>query len=93
MSIDDSGLDGKVLPQNITIDISANHPLIKLVNTISWNDLFEIALPDIKAKGDKLFIISKVHKIITGLVKEMVPYIDGLGQSATLTKKSNYFVS
>ena len=53
MSIDDSGLNGKVLPQNITIDISANHPLIKLVNTISWNDLSEIALPDIKATTKK----------------------------------------
>lgn len=53
MSIDDSGLNGKVSPQNISIEVYGNHPLVKLANTMAWDKLSEIALPDIKATTKK----------------------------------------
>jgi hypothetical protein len=53
MSIDDSGLNGKILGRDIVITVKGNHPLIQLGQALSWDDLAEIILPDLKSTTKK----------------------------------------
>ena len=53
MSIDDSGLHGKTLAGEILISISDAHPLIQLANTVCWDELASVVLPDLKASTIK----------------------------------------
>ena len=53
MSIDTSGIKDKVTPSSIVISIQSKHPLLKLSNRLSWGELSEIVLPDLKATTSK----------------------------------------
>jgi len=55
MAIDMSGQD--TLPQagSITIEISKNHPLIRLARTLPWQMLMELAVKDLKVTTNKGF--------------------------------------
>ena len=48
MSINQSGLKSKTLGGPITVSVSDNHPLIVLANSLPWQELFEIILPDLQ---------------------------------------------
>jgi hypothetical protein len=49
MSIDNQGIKSKLESGSVTIFVSDDHPLIKLANSIDWERLYEIILPDLKA--------------------------------------------
>lgn len=49
MSIDESGVETKVMPIEITIPILPSHPLIKPANAADWRQLKETILSDLKA--------------------------------------------
>ena len=53
MSIDDSGIKCKVEATSVLVTVSDAHPLIQLANALSWTELTELVLPDLKqtAKG------------------------------------------
>jgi hypothetical protein len=53
MSIDQSGLNGKVIAKNVLVEITDKHPLIKLSNALFWDELAELALPDLQATTRK----------------------------------------
>lgn len=53
MSIDDSGLNGKVLPCDIVIPIAKQHPLVQLANALEWGKLADFVLPDLKSTTPK----------------------------------------
>ena len=53
MSIDDSGLNNKVIGQQISIKVSEHHPLLKLANMLPWTDLAEIVLSDLQSSTVK----------------------------------------
>lgn len=55
MSICISGLHNKIdKNETISIRVSSIHPLIKLSNSIDWNALHNLVLPDIKKSKSKL---------------------------------------
>jgi len=53
MSIDDSGLNDKVLPCDIVIPIAKQHPLMQLANALEWDKLADLVLPDLKSTTPK----------------------------------------
>ena len=53
MSIDDSGLNDKIHPCDITLSVAEQHPLIQLANALEWDKLADIVLPDIKSTTKK----------------------------------------
>jgi transposase, IS5 family len=53
VSIDQSGLNDKVIAKNVIVEVTDKHPLIKLSNTLFWDQLAELALPDLKATTQK----------------------------------------
>lgn len=48
MSFDQSGLNSKVIAKNVVIEIAGKNPLIQLANSLLWNKLVEMILPDLK---------------------------------------------
>ena len=48
MSINHSGLKGKLKSVVIAIQVNANHKLVKLANSLSWSELADITLPDLR---------------------------------------------
>jgi len=55
MSFCHSGMNGVIVDSNITLKISSEHPLIKLANTLDWNAITKIVLPDLKNTTRKRF--------------------------------------
>lgn len=53
MSIDDSGLNGKVLGGDLVVTVTEHHPLLQLAQTLSWKDMADIVLPDLKLTTSK----------------------------------------
>jgi hypothetical protein len=53
MSFDQSGLNSKVIARNVIVEVTDKHPLIKLANSLLWNELSAIVLPDLKATTQK----------------------------------------
>jgi transposase, IS5 family len=53
MSIDESGLNGKISGGNLLITIKDDHPLIQLGAAVKWDELAELTLPDLKASTGK----------------------------------------
>ncbi len=52
MSIDQSGF-GTVVAKDVVVEITDRNPLIRLANTLPWNDLAEMVLPDLKMTTKK----------------------------------------
>lgn len=48
MSLDITGIDKNPIGQKLTIEISDNHPLIRLANKLPWEDILAIILPDLQ---------------------------------------------
>ncbi len=48
MSFDESGLNSKVTAKNVVVEIAGKNPLIQLANSLLWNKLAEMILPDLK---------------------------------------------
>jgi len=48
MSLDVSGGDTVVTSAAVTIDVTKDHPLIKLANALTWAQLMTLVLPDLK---------------------------------------------
>jgi transposase, IS5 family len=48
MSICESGVNCKTQATKISIDVTENHPLIKLSQALPWRDLVDLILPDLK---------------------------------------------
>ncbi len=44
MSIDQSGLNDKVIAKNVLVEVTDKHPLIKLSNALCWDKLAEQVL-------------------------------------------------
>lgn len=55
MSIDLSGHDAKVKPTVVSIQVAADHPLIKLAQSLPWPMLIGIAVADLKTTTAKGF--------------------------------------
>src|SRR3990167_1264847 len=53
MAIDQSGLNNRITSGSVLIEIKDNHPLIRLSNSLNWNELAEIVLPDLKKTTKK----------------------------------------
>jgi IS5 family transposase len=53
MSIDDSGLNGKISGRDIVITVENNHPLIQLAQALNWEELAEIIVPDLQSTTKK----------------------------------------
>src|SRR3990167_1099220 len=53
MSIDYSGLNDKIVGRDMLITVKNNHPLIQLAQALSWDDLAEIVMPDLKSTTKK----------------------------------------
>lgn len=53
MSIDESGLNGKISGGNILVEIKEDHPLIQLARVLDWSELAKMVLPDLKASTSK----------------------------------------
>ena len=53
MSIDDTGLNGKISGRDIVISVKNNHPLIQLAQALSWEELAEIIMPDLQSTTQK----------------------------------------
>ena len=53
MSIDQIGINDTVEKDIVSISISENHPLIKLANSINWNEVEEAVLPDLQSSTEK----------------------------------------
>jgi hypothetical protein len=53
MSIDQSGLNSKVVAKNVVVEVKDKNPLIQLANSLLWNELAEMVLPDLKATTKK----------------------------------------
>jgi hypothetical protein len=49
MSICHSGLKSKIASQRVMMDVSVNHPLIKLANALSWDELANIVMCDLQS--------------------------------------------
>lgn len=60
MSICQSGIESKVNAGSLSLKIQSTHPLIILVNMLSWQQLVEIALPDLKRTGGKWWLGRKL---------------------------------
>ena len=50
------GLDSKTEAITVVLNVSPQHPLIKLAQAIPWEDLVEMVLPDLKKTTSKGFI-------------------------------------
>ena len=48
MSLNYEGFDATVEGTTISIEVFNNHPLLKLANTLPWEDMLQIILPDLK---------------------------------------------
>ena len=53
MSIDDSGLNGKISGRVMVITVENNHPLIQLAQGLNCHDLVEIIVPDLQSTTKK----------------------------------------
>lgn len=53
MSIDDSGLNGKISGRDIVITVENKHPLIQLAQALNWEDLAEIIVSDLQSTTKK----------------------------------------
>src|SRR5215813_11220733 len=53
MSICSSGLNAPCCAQPVTIDLTATHPLLQLAQSIPWDALAEMVLPDLKQTTTK----------------------------------------
>lgn len=53
MSINHSGMNSKVLGRDVMLTVSEDHPLLKLANTLSWEEMEALILPDLKATTAK----------------------------------------
>ena len=55
MSLCSSGLSGKWLKtQKIMVEVSSEHPLLKLMNALDWEGLYDVVLPDLKRSTGRL---------------------------------------
>ena len=53
MSICHSGLTEKVHGKTVSIAIAQEHPLIRLANTLPWETLAELVMPDLRLTAKK----------------------------------------
>lgn len=60
MSICQSGIESKVQARILPVKIAATHPLIILANMLLWQQLVDIALPDLKRTGGKWWLGRKL---------------------------------
>ena len=62
-----SGKDKNIVCQSVKIEITKEHPLVKLANMLHWATLFEIVIPDLKKTTGKGFwwmgrkLIIRIH--------------------------------
>jgi IS5 family transposase len=49
MSICHSGLNSKLVSKTVSIDVNLNHPLIKLANAFSWDEIANIVMLDLQS--------------------------------------------
>lgn len=54
MGICTSGIDKKLAESKVIIHVAVDHPLVKLANTIDWQRMVDIVLPDLKKTTAKL---------------------------------------
>lgn len=54
MSLCTQGNQSRLATCKITIDVNESHPLIKLANTLNWQQLTDLVLPDLKSSTTKL---------------------------------------
>jgi len=55
MSIALQGLDSKLKSTSLSIRVSSKHPLLKLGNALSWQELADLAMPDLRQTTRKGF--------------------------------------
>jgi len=53
MSIDKVGMNDTIEKDIVSISISEEHPLLKLANSIDWNEVYEAVLPDLQSSTEK----------------------------------------
>lgn len=53
MSLNTSGLNQTLTESGLLINISSSHPLIKLANHLSWQELSELVLADLQNSTTK----------------------------------------
>jgi len=57
MALYTEGFNQKVVGDIVSLIVNENHPLIKLCNSLSWQELLEIILPDLKRTNKLLWWI------------------------------------
>lgn len=63
MSICESGIDGKIQAKKILMDVSEQHPLIRLGQSLPWRELFELVLEDLKKTHKNAWWLGRKLKI------------------------------
>jgi IS5 family transposase len=63
MSICQSGIDARIQPGKILIDICERHPLIQLGRSLPWRDLVELILPDLKKTSAGYWWVGRKLKV------------------------------
>lgn len=63
MSICESGIDGKIQAKKILMDVTKEHPLIRLGQSLPWRELFELVLEDLKKTHKNAWWLGRKLKI------------------------------
>jgi len=63
MSICESGIDEKIQPKKILMDVTKEHPLIRLGQSLPWRELFELVLEDLKKTHKNAWWLGRKLKI------------------------------
>lgn len=63
MSICESGIDEKIQAKKVLMDITEQHPLIRLGQSLPWRELFELILEDLKKTHKNTWWLGRKLKI------------------------------
>lgn len=63
MSICQSGIDTRIQPGRVLVDIHDKHPLVKLGQHLPWRDLVELVLPDLQKTNAGYWWVGRKLKV------------------------------
>ena len=63
MSICESGIDEKIQAKKVLMDVTEQHPLIRLGQSLPWRELFELVLEDLKKTHKNTWWLGRKLKI------------------------------
>ncbi len=63
MSLDLKGFQKEIIGKRITVEVTDNHPLIKLANKLPWQEMLEIILPDLQNTQKEKYWLGRALKV------------------------------